>query len=62
MQFYKVYIGDFPFSELNLIEIEDLGCGQAPAGVIFITREAFNPIEDDLVPALLGGYQRAPGA
>ena len=48
LQFYKVYVGDYPFSELNLIEIEDLGWGQAPAGVIFITREAFNPMEDYL--------------
>ena len=48
LQFYEVYVGDYPFSELNLIEIESLGWGQAPAGVIFITREAFNPMEDIL--------------
>lgn len=48
LQAYKVYIGDYPFSELNLIEIESLGWGQAPAGIVFITREAFNPMEDSL--------------
>ena len=30
-----------PFQDLQLVEIQDWGWGQAPPGVIFITREAF---------------------
>ena len=31
----------YPFQDLQVIEIQDWGWGQAPPGVIFITREAF---------------------
>ena len=31
----------FPFQDLQLVEIADWGWGQAPPGVIFITKEAF---------------------
>ncbi|MEO8197644.1 MAG: M1 family aminopeptidase [Thermoanaerobaculia bacterium] len=31
----------FPYQDLQLVEIQDWGWGQAPPGVIFITREAF---------------------
>lgn len=41
--FYKEFLGPFPFPELNIIEIDSYGFGQAPAGTMFITREAFNP-------------------
>lgn len=40
------FLGPFPFPEFNVIEINDLGWGQAPPGVMFITSEAFNPIGD----------------
>lgn len=46
LRFYRQYLGEFPYAELNLIEIESIGWGQAPPGIIFITREAFNPMED----------------
>ncbi|MBI4911653.1 MAG: hypothetical protein HY823_02850 [Acidobacteria bacterium] len=42
--FYEKLIGPFPFPELDIIEQNDWGFGQAPAGVVFITREAFNQI------------------
>jgi hypothetical protein len=41
--FYKEFLGPFPFPEFNIIEIDDYGFGQAPPGVMFITKEAFNP-------------------
>ncbi len=41
IQFYRPLMGDFPFSELNVVEINSLGFGIAPAGTIFITHEAF---------------------
>ena len=31
----------FPYQDLQLVEIQDWGWGQAPPGVIFITKEAF---------------------
>jgi hypothetical protein len=32
---------DYPFQDLQLIEVNDWGWGQAPPGIIFITQEAF---------------------
>ena len=46
LDFYRPYLGDYPFAELNVIEINSFGFGQAPAGIIFITKEAFSPLED----------------
>ena len=34
----------YPFKEVNIVEINSWGFGQAPAGVIFITQEAYNPL------------------
>ena len=48
IEFYTFYLGPYPFSELKLIEINSYGFGQAPAGVIFITKEAFSPLQDEL--------------
>lgn len=52
IDFYQRFLGPFPFAEFNILEINSYGFGQAPPGVMFITREAFNPIggED------LGGF------
>jgi len=46
IDFYRAYLGDFPFKELDLIEINSYGFGIAPAGIIFITKEAFEPLAD----------------
>ena len=43
LEFYEKTLGDYPFSELKVIEINQLGWGQAPPGIIFITKEAFIP-------------------
>ncbi len=48
LDFYRPYLGDFPFRELKLIELNDYGYGQAPSGIVFITQEAFTPMQDDL--------------
>ncbi len=50
-EFYAKVLGDYPFEELKVIEINELGWGQAPPGIIFITKEAFLP----------GGSQNARG-
>lgn len=44
IKFYEPWLGPFPFKELNIIEINDLGWGQAPTGMMFITKEAFSPL------------------
>ncbi len=44
VKFYEPWLGPFPFKELNIIEMNDLGWGQAPPGMMFITKEAFNPL------------------
>jgi hypothetical protein len=41
--YYEPFLGPFPFRELHIIQLEDLGFGQAPPSIMFITREAFNP-------------------
>lgn len=47
IKFYEPWLGPFPFKEFNIIEIHDLGYGQAPPATMFITKEAFNPMVGD---------------
>lgn len=42
-ELYEVLLGPFPFDELHVIEINEYGFGVAPPGVIYLTREAFDP-------------------
>jgi hypothetical protein len=45
INFYPTFLGPFPYEELNVIEKADaFGYGQAPAGIVFITGEAFTPM------------------
>jgi len=46
--YYEQFLGPFPFSEYNILEINDYGFGQAPPGIMFITSEAFNPLLGDM--------------
>jgi hypothetical protein len=41
---YQSFLGPFPFPEYDIVEINTWGFGQAPPGVMFITKEAFNPL------------------
>jgi aminopeptidase N len=43
--YYEPFLGTFPFAEFNVVEIHSLGFGQAPPGFMFITSEAFSPID-----------------
>lgn len=45
--YYESTLGKFPFNDLVLLERTELGHGQAPPGLVFITSEAFNPLADD---------------
>ena len=47
IRFYSALLGPLPFDNLLLIERRELGHGQAPPGMVFITKEAFNPKEDE---------------
>jgi hypothetical protein len=47
IQYYQEFLGPFPMPELNIIEINDFGFGQAPPGTMFITKEAFNPLIEE---------------
>ena len=46
-EIYPRFLGPFPFDEVTIIERNDLGWGQAPAGLVFITKEAFNPTQEE---------------
>jgi hypothetical protein len=46
-QIYPRFLGPFPFDEVTIIERNSLGWGQAPAGIVFITKEAFQPLSDE---------------
>ncbi len=50
IKFYEPMLGPFPVKELNIVQRNSYGSGQAPSGFLFITNEAFNP--------LLGVYNR----
>lgn len=43
IKFYEGFLGPFPYPEFNIVQRNDWGEGQAPAGFLFITNEAFNP-------------------
>jgi hypothetical protein len=46
IKFYEPWLGPFPFKEFTIIEMNDYAWGQAPPGMMFITKEAFNPLID----------------
>jgi hypothetical protein len=46
--YYEGFLGPFPFPELNILEINDYGFGQAPPATMFITKEAFDPLVGDM--------------
>jgi aminopeptidase N len=44
IQYYEYFLGPYPGEELNILELNSFGSGQAPAGLVFITSEAFQPL------------------
>ncbi|HKR62816.1 MAG TPA: M1 family aminopeptidase [Thermoanaerobaculia bacterium] len=51
IDYYPFFLGPFPFDEINVIEKDSRGqfaYGQAPAGIVFITSEAFKPRSREL--------------
>jgi hypothetical protein len=43
IDYYEFFLGTFPFTEFNIIQVNTYGYGQAPPGTMYITNEAFNP-------------------
>lgn len=41
IEYYQNFLGPFPFTELNILEINEYGYGVAPPATMFITKEAF---------------------
>jgi hypothetical protein len=51
IEYYEFFLGPFPWSEFNIIQMNTYGYGQAPPATMFITSEAFQPtqsIEDQI--------------
>lgn len=46
--FYEQLLEVFPFREYNIVQVNDLGFGQAPPGMMKITNEAFDGKLDEL--------------
>jgi hypothetical protein len=44
---YEFFLGPFPFTEFNIIQVNTYGYGQAPPGTMYITNEAFNPTQTE---------------
>ncbi|HET7435476.1 MAG TPA: M1 family aminopeptidase, partial [Thermoanaerobaculia bacterium] len=44
VKYYEYFLGPFPMKELSVVQVDDYGWGQAPAGMVFITNEAFSPL------------------
>jgi len=56
--FYASFLGPFPFDQFDVIEINDYGYGQAPPGVLFITKEAFDPLIGEMNQLAARGVAR----
>lgn len=44
IHYYEFFLGPFPVDELNIVQVNSFGFGQAPPGLLFITNEAFQPL------------------
>jgi aminopeptidase N len=53
MKYYSDWMGAYPYKEFHILEKNEWGYGQAPASIMFITKEAFNqtlPDKDEWLP------------
>jgi len=44
VKFYQGFLGPFPFKEFQIVQKPEWGHGQAPPGMMYITREAFEQL------------------
>jgi hypothetical protein len=45
IRYYERFLGPFPFKELAIVEKNEWGHGQAPPGMMYISRDAFEQIQ-----------------
>ncbi len=45
-KYYQAFLGTYPYKEFHILEKNEWGYGQAPASIMFITKEAFNQTID----------------
>jgi len=55
IRYLERFLGPFPVTEFNIIQVNDLGWGQAPQGIMLITNEAF----DRMLPPEIAHYYTA---
>lgn len=55
IKYYQPILGPFPFKQYTVIQINQWGFGQAPAGMMFITNEAFDQTSSTLTKIFSGG-------
>ena len=55
IRFYEGIAGKYPFEELDIVEVPEYGFGIAPAGLVLLTSEAYNPRQDWLASYLSRG-------
>jgi hypothetical protein len=48
IKYYEGFLGPYPYKEFHILEKNEWGYGQAPASIMFITKEAFNSTIDEL--------------
>lgn len=46
LAYYKQFLGPYPFKEFLIVEKNEWGMGQAPPGMMYITREAFEQVSN----------------
>jgi len=44
--YYEYFLGPYPGTELNILQMNGLGWGQSPDDIVFITTEAFQPLAE----------------
>jgi hypothetical protein len=44
LNYYKAFMGPYPFKDFTIVEKNEWGYGQAPASMTYITREAFEQV------------------
>jgi hypothetical protein len=57
ISYYENFLGPYPYKEFHILEKNEWGYGQAPATVMFITKEAFNQTLTQLNQAVAQGVR-----
>jgi len=58
IEFYEQLFEPFPFEEFNIVQVNAFGYGQAPPGMMIITKEAFNAKIDEVSALFVKGINQ----